>query len=64
MKIAVEIELSEEEAKKLDELIEARTLDREKFLKRLLADGIRERIEKRGIALAQLARERAPLLEI
>jgi predicted transcriptional regulator len=59
MKIAVEIELPDDEAKKLDELIEDRTLDREKFLKKLLTDGIRGTLKKREIALGRITRAKA-----
>jgi hypothetical protein len=59
MQITVEIELPEDKAKKLEALIENRTLDREKFLKKLLTDSIHAQIEKREAALARIARTKA-----
>ncbi|GHT52512.1 hypothetical protein FACS1894106_1390 [Spirochaetia bacterium] len=56
MDIRVEIELPDDTAKKLDALIEARTLDRDKFLKKCLADAINGHLEKRDAALARIAR--------
>jgi hypothetical protein len=51
IRITVEIELSEEESAKFDNLIETRCLDREKYLKKLLADSIAAVLEKRDMAL-------------
>jgi hypothetical protein len=56
--IVVEIELSTEESVKLDKLIEERCLDREKYLKRLLADSITRVLKKRDWALTIIAKQR------
>jgi hypothetical protein len=55
-KIVVEIELSEESLGKLADLIEARCLDREKYLKKLLTDSIDGVLKKRDEALARIKR--------
>jgi hypothetical protein len=60
-RIVVEIELSTAEAAKLGALVEARCLDQEKYLKKLLADGIAAVLEKRDWALAVIAKQSAAL---
>jgi hypothetical protein len=45
-KITVEIELTEKMAELFDALVEARCLDREKYLKKLLANGIASVVKK------------------
>jgi hypothetical protein len=46
-KIAVEIELPEVEVAKLEEFIEARCLDQEKWLKKIFASGLEYAIKSR-----------------
>jgi predicted transcriptional regulator len=60
-KVVVEIDLSDEAAGRLDELIWSRCLDREKFLKKTLLEAIQEMLEKRKRALTAKKCGQAPL---
>jgi hypothetical protein len=49
-KLTVEIELSKEEAERFEAFIEDKCLDRDKYLKRLLLEGINHVMKKKAAA--------------